>query len=340
MSNVRDVRRLSGVQRWALVASVGLGLGLAAYGAVGSYETVSDLAAGAGMPLPGLVPVGIDGGLIGVVALDLVLVWTGQPVGWLRQLARLLAVGTVAANVSAGWPDPVAVGLHSAAPIMLLVMVEAGRVVLLRRVGVAAGTARDRIPLGRWVLSPVRTWLLWRRMVLWRITSYPRALEVELSLRVAHARLRVRYGRRWKRKAPADLVWILRSGVSSREACARVQALVGDGSDDMGEEVRGVGGLVGGDGDGSGALDGAQFAEVMRLNEHHWAQAGRPVSAETVRKHLQVGATKARALTRAVREANRAAVDASSAAMIGKAQPPTSSNGFRLYPTTGSALSN
>lgn len=141
MSNVADIRRLSAAQRWALGVSAGLAVGLAAYGAAGSYRTISDLAARAGVPLPGLVPVGIDGGLVGVVTLDLVLAWTGQPVGWLRQLARLLTVGTVAANISAGWPDPVAVGLHSAAPVMLLVMVEAGRAVLLRRVGYASGTA-------------------------------------------------------------------------------------------------------------------------------------------------------------------------------------------------------
>jgi hypothetical protein len=276
--------------------------------------------------------VGIDGGLVGVVTLDLVLAWTGQPVGWLRQLARLLTVGTVAANVSAGWPDPVAVGLHSAAPVMLLVMVEAGRAVLLRRVGYASGSARDRIPLGRWVLSPVRTWLLWRRMVLWRITSYPWALEVELSLRTACVRLRVRYGRRWKRKAPADLVWMLRTGVSSEEACARVWALVEAEGDDtrefssrvgaVREGARRVGVLVGHE-----VEDSAQLAEVMRINERHWAQVGRPVSAETVRKHLRIGATRARALTRAVREANRVAVDTSSVAVIEKGQSLSGSNG-------------
>jgi hypothetical protein len=41
----------------------------------------------------------------------------------------------VAANTVAGWPDPVAVGLHAAAPVTLLAMIEAGRTVLLRRIG-------------------------------------------------------------------------------------------------------------------------------------------------------------------------------------------------------------
>jgi hypothetical protein len=84
------------------------------------------------------------------VVLDLVLTWIGAPVGWLRQLVRVLSVGTVVANAIAGWPDPVAVGLHSAAPLMLLAMIEAGRGVLLRRIGEAHGSRREPIPLIRW----------------------------------------------------------------------------------------------------------------------------------------------------------------------------------------------
>ncbi|RSM81985.1 hypothetical protein DMH04_26965 [Kibdelosporangium aridum] len=62
--------------------------------------------------------------------------------------------------------------MYAAAPVMLLAMVEAGRSVLLRRAGLAAGIVRDRIPIGRWLLSPWRTWLLWRRMVPWQIADY------------------------------------------------------------------------------------------------------------------------------------------------------------------------
>jgi hypothetical protein len=51
-----------------------------------------------------------------------------------------------------------------------------------------------------------------------------------------------------------------------------------------------------------------QFDEVVRINAHHWARCGRPVSAETVRKHLRVGADRARELTCAVRAADAAAV--------------------------------
>lgn len=126
------VHRLSRGQMWAVGAAVTLGLTVAEYGFAGSYLTISTLAAQHELPLPELVPAGIDGGLVAVVVLDLVLAWTGRSVGWLRQLVRLLSMGTIAANVVGGWPDPVAVGMHVAAPMMVLAMVEAGRTVLLR----------------------------------------------------------------------------------------------------------------------------------------------------------------------------------------------------------------
>ncbi len=56
--------------------------------------------------------------------------------------------------------DPVAVGIHCAAPLMLLAMLEAGRGVLLRRIGEAQGARREPIPLIRWLLAPWRTLLL------------------------------------------------------------------------------------------------------------------------------------------------------------------------------------
>jgi hypothetical protein len=101
----RDLR-LSRAQRWAVVG-VALAVGcLLAYGVAGSYTSVTHLASVHGVPLPRLVPVGIDGGLAGTVLLDIVLTWTGFAVWWLRWLARVLTVGMIAANGAAGWPDP------------------------------------------------------------------------------------------------------------------------------------------------------------------------------------------------------------------------------------------
>jgi hypothetical protein len=309
MTKATGLPRLTSGQRLALTGAVGLALALATYGAVGSYTTISTKAAELGVPLPALVPVGIDGGLVGVIVLDLVLAWTGHPIGWLRQLTRLLTIGTVTANVSAGWPNPIAIGLHAAAPLMLLVMVEAGRAVLLRRAGLASGTVRDRIPMGRWVLSPWRTWLLWRRMVLWQISSYREALDMDARLHRARHVLMMHFGRHWKREAPADVVWMLGIPPFAEEACALVDVLVG------GEKQRAI--APPDTAEASKSVSAASrepddvdvLEKALRINESHWAQRSRPVSAETLRKHLHVGAARARELTSMVRAKDRASVE-------------------------------
>jgi hypothetical protein len=322
------VRRLDRGQRWTVGAAVVLGLLVTSYGLAGSYVTVADLAARHGVPLPGLVPAGIDGGLVAVVVLDLALAWIGAPVGWLRQLVRLLSVGTITANAVGGWPDPTAVGLHSAAPLMLLAMVEAGRTVLLRRMGQEQGSVRDPVPLARWVLAPWRTWLLWRRMVLWQITSYRTAVQIELDLRGAVGLLRMHYGRCWRRRVSADLVWMLRTGTAVEQACARVRALVDGEKTEPDVQIvdtdpSGASPVVSSDppcgsvrtmpAEGcvpwldDAAVDGERLAEAVQINREHWTELGRPVSAETLRKRLRIGARKSRALMKAVRASDRTA---------------------------------
>lgn len=314
----RRVPMLSRGQAMAVAVSVLLGLVVFGYGMVGSYVTVSEFAARRGVPLSAFVPAGIDGGLISVVVLDLVLVWVGSPVGWLRQVVRLLSVGTIMANAVSGWPGLVAVGLHVAAPVMVLAMVEAGRTVLLRRIGAVRGTAREAIPVQRWVLAPWRTALLWRRMVLWQITSYRTVVDVELEIRRAMARLRLYYGREWQRRAPGDVVWMLRTGVAVGEACARVEELVGgqavDTRSDPAASVP-MSMTTTSIGDDDPALSSqtvdesdGRFAEAMRLNREHWARTGRPISAETLRKRLHLSAATSRAWCRIIRAADRAAV--------------------------------
>jgi Protein of unknown function (DUF2637) len=220
---------LTTAQRWAVV-----GVGVAAaclfgYGAAGSYASVTHLAAAHHVPLPRLVPVGIDGGLVGTVLLDIVLTWTGHPVWWLRWLARLLTAGTIAANAAAGWPDLVATGLHLAAPVMILAAVEATRSVLLRR-PVTGGPRREPIPLARWLLAPWATWKLWRRMVLWQVSSYRAALDTEQRRLRAQYRLRHRFGQDWNCYVPDDLVWMLRDGVMLKEALDLVAEITEDGT--------------------------------------------------------------------------------------------------------------
>ncbi|HEX4813518.1 MAG TPA: hypothetical protein VFV66_12290, partial [Nonomuraea sp.] len=54
----------------------------------------------------------------------------------------------------------------------------------------------------RWLLAPLPTFALWRRMVLWEIRSYPDALGRERDRILAKTDLQDRYGRLWQFKAP------------------------------------------------------------------------------------------------------------------------------------------
>jgi Protein of unknown function (DUF2637) len=277
--------RLSGGQRAAVGVSVALGLGLAAYGVAGSYQTVSGLAERRGVPLAHLVPVGVDGGLIGVVVLDLVLSWIGQPIGWLRQFVRILTVGTVAANAAAGWPDLVSAGLHVAAPLMLLAMVEAGRTVLLRRIKSSDGRTRDPIPAARWLLAPWPTWLMWRRMVMWRIASFQEALKAEQERRHAIALLMASYGRRWRQHAPPELVWMLRTGVSMGDAVARARVLAAGADMDSGRLTGDTTADVKHEADMSADSRTAVHGHAARNNEKPVPPRRRPLAASAVHGH-------------------------------------------------------
>lgn len=227
MSPMADHAARPKLGRWqtaALVTAATLpALILITIGAAGSYDNLRQLEAAKHVPLPWLQPAGLDGGLVGIVALDLTLTWAGYPIWWLRWTARLFALGTVAANAAAGWPDPASMALRMACPVLIVIVSEAVRAVLLHR---HHATASDRIPGSRWLLAPRSTFVLWRRMRLWNITSYPAAVDMEIARRHAIEQLAEHYGTQgWRGKAPGSLVWMLDTGVRMDDALAAVAAI-------------------------------------------------------------------------------------------------------------------
>jgi hypothetical protein len=68
----------------------------------------------------------------------------------------------------------------------------------------------EGVRLMRWVLSPIPTFLLWRRMKLWELRSYEQVIKLEQERLVYQARLRSRFGRAWRRKAPVESLMPLR----------------------------------------------------------------------------------------------------------------------------------
>ncbi|MFD3498929.1 DUF2637 domain-containing protein [Streptomyces sp. NPDC058676] len=184
---------------------------IAGIGFAGSYAAVRELALQKGFGNFSYVfPIGIDAGICVLLSLDLLLTWVRIPFPLLRQTAWLLTAATIAFNGAAAWPDPLAVGMHGVIPILFVVCVEAARHAIGRMADITADKHMEGVRLTRWILSPVPTFLLWRRMKLWELRSYEQVIKLEQERLVYQARLRSRFGRSWRRKAPVESLMPLR----------------------------------------------------------------------------------------------------------------------------------
>ncbi|MGR8009059.1 DUF2637 domain-containing protein [Streptomyces hypolithicus] len=184
---------------------------IAAIGFAGSYAAVRELAEDKGFGDFSLVfPIGIDAGICVLLALDLLLTWMRIPFPLLRQTAWLLTAATIAFNGAASWPDPLGVGMHAVIPILFVVSVEAARHAVGRIADITADKHMEGVRLTRWLLSPLPTFKLWRRMKLWELRSYEQVIKLEQDRLIYQARLQARYGRSWRRKAPVESLMPLR----------------------------------------------------------------------------------------------------------------------------------
>ncbi|MET8411761.1 DUF2637 domain-containing protein, partial [Streptomyces sp. NPDC005195] len=91
-----------------------------------------------------------------------------------------------------------------------VVSVEAARHAIGRIADITADKHMEGVRLTRWILSPLPTFLLWRRMKLWELRSYEQVIKLEQERLVYQARLRSRFGRAWRRKAPVESLMPLR----------------------------------------------------------------------------------------------------------------------------------
>ncbi|MER8236116.1 DUF2637 domain-containing protein [Streptomyces sp. NPDC094049] len=184
---------------------------IAGIGFAGSYTAVRALAVRKGFGDFSLVfPIGIDLGICVLLALDLLLTWMRIPFPLLRQTAWLLTAATIAFNGAISWPDPLGVGMHAVIPVLFVVTVEAARHAVGRIADITADRHMEGVRITRWLLSPVPTFKLWRRMKLWELRSYEQAVGLEQERLIYQARLQARYGRAWRRKAPVEALVPLR----------------------------------------------------------------------------------------------------------------------------------
>ncbi|WTV99913.1 DUF2637 domain-containing protein [Streptomyces sp. NBC_00024] len=206
-----DRPTLTTLQRRLVITVAAGAAAIAAIGFVGSYAAVRALAQAKGFgKFAAIFPVGIDAGILVLLALDLLLTWLRIPFPLLRHTAWLLTAATIAFNGAAAWPDPVGTGMHAVIPLLFVVVVEAARHAIGRTAAITAGRHMDSVRLVRWLLDPLNTFRLWRRMKLWELRSYDQVIELERSRLIERARLRARYGWRWRSKAPVPAVMALR----------------------------------------------------------------------------------------------------------------------------------
>ncbi|MFE1500635.1 DUF2637 domain-containing protein, partial [Streptomyces albidoflavus] len=184
---------------------------IAGIGFAGSYTAVRELAEKKGFGAFSLVfPIGVDAGICVLLALDLLLTWLRIPFPLLRQTAWLLTAATIAFNGAAAWPDPLGVGMHAVIPVLFVVTVEAARHAVGRIADITADRHMEGVRLTRWLLSPIPTLKLWRRMKLWELRSYEQVIQLEQERMIYQARLHARFGRNWRRKAPVEALMPLR----------------------------------------------------------------------------------------------------------------------------------
>ncbi|MEV5784550.1 DUF2637 domain-containing protein [Streptomyces sp. NPDC052287] len=199
--------KLTGTQKWTTGGIVLAALALAGIGLYLSFEHVADFAfkelrfgtLGKGQ----LFAVGVDVGIMVMIAVDLLMAWLQRPIGWIRYPVWLLTGATVVLNAASGAPegawkllDYVAAGAHGVVPVLFITVVELGRTAIDRVVR-PEQEERDSIPWLRWILAPIATARIFRRMRLWGVTSYPAMIRRDQQL--------IAYEQWLKRKYKGDI---------------------------------------------------------------------------------------------------------------------------------------
>jgi hypothetical protein len=182
-------------RHWAFRIAVAvlslLSAGLAALGGIGSFSTVRRLAVPwFGASSAWIAPVGIDTGILVLLGWDLLAEFLGMPWPVLRWVAWTFIGGTVYLNVAAAHGNPVGSVMHAAMPSLFIVATEGIRHLVRQLTGLANGTRIEGIPLARWLLAPRSSFILWRHMVLWHVTSYHDGLRLEYDRVLAISGLR------------------------------------------------------------------------------------------------------------------------------------------------------
>ncbi|MFF7931826.1 DUF2637 domain-containing protein [Streptomyces sp. NPDC007940] len=175
--------------------------GVGALGLIASFDAVSAAAARWAFGEPWMLPVGIDVAIPVFTVANLLLIRMDMALAWVRFVPWVLTLITCGLNIAAGHTLWAKVA-HGTMPLLWVVFSEIGAHVYAVRIGAATGRRMEKVRFSRWLLAPLSTFALWRRMTLWEITSYSDGLKRERERQLARAELRERHGRRWRSKTP------------------------------------------------------------------------------------------------------------------------------------------
>ncbi|MEV0604542.1 DUF2637 domain-containing protein [Streptomyces sp. NPDC050315] len=197
---------LSGQELVLVVAIVLAAAVVSTLGLLSSYTALETKAAGWGWDWPWLLPVGIDVAIPAFTGANLVLIRMGMELRWIRWVPRALTAVTVYLNWNAAHSTSGRLG-HAALTLLWVIFSEIASHVYATRIGAVTGKRRmETVRRSRWILAPLPTARLRRRMILWEITSYEEALTRLQEQTYLRARLREKYGwMAWRWKAPLDM---------------------------------------------------------------------------------------------------------------------------------------
>ncbi|MFD9794227.1 DUF2637 domain-containing protein [Streptomyces sp. NPDC059070] len=198
-----------------LVLVVGIVLAAAVVSTLGllsSYTALETKAASWGWDWPWLLPVGIDVAIPAFTGANLILIRMGMELRWIRWVPRALTAVTVYLNWQASSTPGGRIG-HAALTLLWVIFSEIASHVYGTRIGAVTGKKRmETVRRSRWLLAPIPTARLRRRMILWEITSYEEALTRLQEQTYLRAQLKEEFGWRWRSKAPLEQRMALKLG--------------------------------------------------------------------------------------------------------------------------------
>jgi hypothetical protein len=216
----------------AAVLMIGIAmLALALMGMYVSFQTVYEYVRPWFRDTAWAVPIAIDVAILVFSAADLLLSYWRMAKPSMRLVPWGFTAATIWLNWQAGGPLPIRIA-HAAMPALWILFCEYARHVLAARVGLVSGARMENVRRSRWILAPMSTARLRRRMILWEITSYRRALEIEAERRAEIARLEMAHGRKWRRRAPAHERLALKlAAIAPAELLPSLAATIAPGPD-------------------------------------------------------------------------------------------------------------